>query len=42
MIPEVYILVGIFLLVMALLDIKHRKMPSILPTAVILFTAPLS
>jgi len=39
MITEVYVLVGIFLLIMALLDIKTKKMPSILPTTVILFTA---
>lgn len=39
MIIQVYILVGVFLLIMALLDIQSKKMPSILPTAIILFSA---
>lgn len=39
MIAQVYILIGVFLLVMALLDIRSKSMPSILPTAVLLFSA---
>ena len=39
MITQVYFLIGIFLLIMALLDIKEKKMPSILPTSIILFSA---
>jgi len=39
MIIEVYVLIGFFLLIMSLLDIKDKKMPSILPTAIILFSA---
>jgi len=37
--PQILILVGLYLLVMTLIDIKHKKIPSIFPTSVILILA---